>query len=166
MRLQLHISRLLSLLLAWLLSASPWYASCCPILLYFSSYCCCCSVAKSCPTLCNPLDRSMPGSCLSLSPRVCASSCPLSRWCYLTISSSYCTVRVKMFIFCVFFYILFVWKVLQHVTIQYYIADCISWVPRLILLDSQIGFTNILLEWSSFICRGLMVLAILTIFAW
>ena len=26
--------------------------------------------------------------CLSLSPRVCSSSCPLSWWCYLTISSS------------------------------------------------------------------------------
>ena len=27
-------------------------------------------------------------SFLSLSPRVCSNSCPLSRWCYLTISSS------------------------------------------------------------------------------
>ena len=26
--------------------------------------------------------------CLSLSPRVCANSCSLSQWCYLTISSS------------------------------------------------------------------------------
>ena len=26
--------------------------------------------------------------CPSLSPRVCSNSCPLSRWCYLTISSS------------------------------------------------------------------------------
>ena len=26
--------------------------------------------------------------CLSLSPRVCSNSCPLSQWCYLTISSS------------------------------------------------------------------------------
>ena len=26
--------------------------------------------------------------CLSLSPGVCSNSCPLSRWCYLTISSS------------------------------------------------------------------------------
>ena len=25
-------------------------------------FCCCCSVAKSCPTLCNPMDCSMPGS--------------------------------------------------------------------------------------------------------
>ena len=27
-------------------------------------------------------------SCPSLSPRVCSHSCPLSQWCYLTISSS------------------------------------------------------------------------------
>ena len=27
-------------------------------------------------------------SCPSLSPRVCSNSCPLSQWCYLTISSS------------------------------------------------------------------------------
>ena len=33
--------------------------------------------------------------CPSLSPRVCSDSCPLSRWCYLTISSS-----VTPFSFC------------------------------------------------------------------
>ena len=33
--------------------------------------------------------------CPSLSPRVCSSACPLSRWCYLTISSS-----VTPFTFC------------------------------------------------------------------
>ena len=33
--------------------------------------------------------------CLSLSPRVCSSSCPLSWWCYLTISSS-----ATLFSFC------------------------------------------------------------------
>ena len=27
-------------------------------------------------------------SCSSLSPRVCSNSCPLSRWCHLTVSSS------------------------------------------------------------------------------
>ena len=30
----------------------PWLLLCC---------CCCCTVAKSCPTLCNPMDCSMPG---------------------------------------------------------------------------------------------------------
>ena len=46
--------------------------------------------AKSCPTLYDPMDymqhTRLP--CPPLSLRVCSSSCPLSRWCYLTISSS------------------------------------------------------------------------------
>ena len=49
----------------------------------------CWSVAKSCPTLCDPMDCSTPVlPCLSLSPRVFSNSCPFSQWCYLTISSS------------------------------------------------------------------------------
>ena len=46
-------------------------------------YFCWCSVAKSCPTLCNPR---VPRP--SLSPWVCLNLCPLSWWCYPTISSS------------------------------------------------------------------------------
>ena len=34
------------------------------------------------------MDCSIPGSSPPLSPRVCSDSCPLSWWCYLTISSS------------------------------------------------------------------------------
>ena len=46
--------------------------------------------------LCNPIDCSMPGlPCPSLSPGVCSNSCPLSHWCYPTISSS-----VASFSFC------------------------------------------------------------------
>ena len=37
-------------------------------------------------TLCNPMDWEL--LCPSLSPGVCSNSCPLSRWCYLIISSS------------------------------------------------------------------------------
>ena len=44
---------------------------------------CCCSLTKSCPTLCYPRL-----SCPSPSPGVCSNSCPLSRWCCTTISSS------------------------------------------------------------------------------
>ena len=50
---------------------------------------CCCSLTKSCPTLCDPHGLSptrLP--CPPPSPRVCANSCPLSRWCFLIISSS------------------------------------------------------------------------------
>ena len=46
------------------------------------------SAAQSCPTFCDPMDCSMPGFPVSISPRVCPSSCPLSRWCHSTISSS------------------------------------------------------------------------------
>ena len=41
---------------------------------------CCCSVTESCPTLCNPMDCSMPGfPVLHLSPGVCPNSCPVIR---------------------------------------------------------------------------------------
>ena len=50
----------------------------------------CCSVAQSCPTLWDPMDcmqhTRLP--CPSPSPGVCSNSCPLSRWCLPTISSS------------------------------------------------------------------------------
>ena len=55
----------------------------------FSHSDCCFSVTKLYPTLCDPhglQHARLP--CPSLSPRVCSSSCPLSRWWYLTISSS------------------------------------------------------------------------------
>ena len=46
--------------------------------------CCCCLVAKSCPTLCDPMDCSTPG--LSV-PGVCPGSCPLNQWFYPATSS-------------------------------------------------------------------------------
>ena len=52
-----------------------------------SRSCCCCLVAKSSLTLCDLMEHTrLP--CPSLSPGVCSNSCPLSQWCYLTISSS------------------------------------------------------------------------------
>ena len=51
--------------------------------------CCCCSAAKSCPTCCNPMDCSTPCfPVLHYLPEFCSDSCPLSRWCHLTISLS------------------------------------------------------------------------------
>ena len=41
------------------------------------------------------MDCSTPGFSVSLSPGVCSGSCPLSWWCYLTISSS-----ATLFSFC------------------------------------------------------------------
>ena len=49
---------------------------------------CCFSIAKSCPTLCSPMDCSTSGFSPSLSPRVCSNSCPLGWWCHPIILSS------------------------------------------------------------------------------
>ena len=43
------------------------------------------SVALSCPTLCDPMNRSLPG--LPVHHQLHPNSCPLSRWCHSTISS-------------------------------------------------------------------------------
>ena len=46
------------------------------------------SVAQSCPTLCNPMNRTTPGLPYpSPTPGVYPNSCPLSRWCHSAISS-------------------------------------------------------------------------------
>ena len=49
---------------------------------------CCCSVIKSCLTLCNPMDCSMPGFPVLHYLPVCSNWCPLSQWCHPAISSS------------------------------------------------------------------------------
>ena len=51
---------------------------------------CYCLVAQLCPTFWDP-DRLQHTRlvCPSLPPRVCSDSCPLSWWCYLTISVGY-----------------------------------------------------------------------------
>ena len=46
------------------------------------------SVTPFCPTLCDPLDYSMPGFHPLPPPRVCSNSCPLSWWCHPIISFS------------------------------------------------------------------------------
>ena len=49
----------------------------------------CCSVAKSCLTPCDPHGLQHARLlCPSVFPGICSNSCPLSRWYYLTISSS------------------------------------------------------------------------------
>ena len=48
-----------------------------------------CSVARLCPTLCNPMDCSTAGPPVPhRSPQICPSSCPLRWWCHPAISSS------------------------------------------------------------------------------
>ena len=49
----------------------------------------CCSVAKSCPTPCDPMDCSTPGfPVFNYLPKFTQTHCTLSRWCHPTISSS------------------------------------------------------------------------------
>ena len=45
----------------------------------------------------------------------------------------------------------------KSITIQYHVADGVSWVPRLTLLDLQTELMNTLSEQISFVCRGLTV---------
>ena len=75
--------------------------------------------------------------------------------------SRYCAIRWQMIslFFSLFFYVLFVWKkYYKPMQVSHCIADCVSWVPRLTLLDFQTnGLMNVLLEQSSFICRGLAI---------
>ena len=84
-----------------------------------------------------------------LPPPVSNSSC-LFTWCQflhascgmvLLYFSRYCTVRLKMFYFVCFFNVLFVWKYYKPAIVQYYIAYCVSWVPKLTLLDLQTNWT-------------------------
>ena len=64
----------------------------------------------------------------------------------LTVLLRYCTARLKMFIFC----LCFLWITCMESIINLLqcstTADCISWVPRLTVLDLQIGFTKALSE--------------------
>ena len=59
------------------------------------SVACCCSFDKSCLTLWSHGLQHTKLPCLSLSPRVCSNSRPLSQWCYLITSSS-----ASLFSFC------------------------------------------------------------------
>ena len=53
-------------------------------------------------------------------------------------------------------------KYYRPITVQYYIADCVGWVPRVtfeqIGIMNKLDLTNMLLEWNLFVCRELTVL--------
>ena len=61
----------------------------------------------------------------------------------------------------VLFFVLYIICMINIINLLEYssiIANCVSWVLGLTLLDLQIGLMNMLLEWNSFNCRGLAVL--------
>ena len=95
-----------------------------------------------------------------LPPPVSNSSClfaqcqPLYVSCctVLLYSSRSCTVRLKM----VSLFFMFVMHYLceeyyKPGKVQYHTANCVRWVPRLTLVDLQIGLANLLSEWNSLI---------------
>ena len=80
-------------------------------------------------------------------------------YCATTLFQVLCfQIKNVFFTFCVGFFIYYLCeKYYKPITVQYY-TNCVSWVPRLTLLTcKQSGFMNTLLEWNSFICRGLIV---------
>ena len=99
----------------------------------------------SCVWLCDPIDCSTPGlTSPSPSPRVCSNSCPLSRWCYLTISSS-----SALFSFC-----------LQSPSIRFFSnksALCIKW-QSIIAPASTSGLPMNILGWFPLGLTGLISL--------
>ena len=48
-------------------------------------------------------------------------------------------VRLKMFSLFLFLIYCLCEKYYKTITVKYYIADCVSWVPRLTLLDLSLG---------------------------
>ena len=68
----------------------------------------------------------------------------------------YC--MIKMFYFLCLLCIICMGSIINLLEYSSIIANCVSWVPGLTLLDLQIGLVNMLLEWNSFNCRGLAVL--------
>ena len=77
-----------------------------------------------------------------------------------------CKIKNVFFIFwfCLFFMYYLCEKYYKLIPVQHYIADCVSWVPRLTLLDLQTNWTykyaglkNVLSKCNLFLCRGLIV---------
>ena len=64
-------------------------------------------------------------------------------------------MRLKVFSLLFVFVAYLCEKCYEPITVHYYIVDSVSWVPRLTLLNLQIGLMNMLLEWNSFVCEGL-----------
>ena len=86
-----------------------------------------------------------------LPPPVSNSSClftqcqPLYASCCILplYFSRYCTVRLKMFYFLYLFFMYYLCKkYYKPITVQYYIADFVSWVPRFTSLDLRTNWTH------------------------
>ena len=85
-----------------------------------------------------------PSALPTSSPSPASNSClfsqcqPLNASCKIVLLyfSRYCTVRLEMSIFCVCSFMYYLReKYYKPITVQYYIADHVNWIPRLTLLD-------------------------------
>ena len=104
----------------------------------------------SCPQSPIADDPSAPPALTSSPPPVSHSSClftgcqPLFTSCctVLLYFSRHSTVRLEMLYFlCLFFMYYLCEKCYKPIIVQYYIANCVSWVPRLTLLDLSTNLT-------------------------
>lgn len=66
-----------------------------------------------------------------------------------------CRIKYVFFIFCVWFLCIICMKCYKPIIVQCYIADCLSQVSRLTLLDlkNKLTLKNLLSEWNSLICE-------------
>ena len=77
-------------------------------------------------------------------------------WSVLLYFSRYCTIKNVFFIFvCIFKMSYLCEKHYKLITIQYYVADCVSWVPKanFVGLKELMGLMTVLMKRSVFIWR-------------
>ena len=72
-----------------------------------------------------------------------AKKCQLLYCTIVLFKVLYCKIKNVSFIFCIclFFMYYLCEKYYKPITVQYYIANCVSWVPRLTLLDLRTNWT-------------------------
>ena len=72
------------------------------------------------------------------------------------------SIKLKMFYFSVFVFMYYLYEnYYTPITIQYYIASCVSRVPLLTLLDLWTSWTYALSDWNLLLYRGLTVFGII-----
>ena len=66
-----------------------------------------------------------------------------SHWAVLPYFSRHCTLRLKMpYFLCLLLFAYYLCEEsYKSITVQYYIANCVSWVPRITFLDLQMYWT-------------------------
>ena len=146
------ISHVLSLLQSvTLLASSLDAAPVCQLL-----HCTTALFSQSCLTLCDPKDCSPPGSSV-----YGIFQARILEWVAISFSRRSSRPRDQARVFCVAgrcFTVsyLFVWKHYKPITVWYYIASCVTRIPRPTLLDLCTNW-SVLSEQNSFICGGLTV---------